>query len=288
MKRLLNIEVTSYCYADCLMCPRDEVKSLGYIEMNTIDQIVEKVNGVDLWEISISGRGEPLLHPDLELILKKLKQLNCPISIVSTGTYLNSENLDPIIEHIDKLRLSVSSIKPSVFKQIHRGLDYDKTWANIKEIIDIASDKLVIHLVGGEIIFDGLEETVEYLRDRGVEELYLMPLWNRAGELSQSADVGKRLELIRKLKIMASENEYLNEDKKIANEQCKYCSIGDSSLSINYKGELVGCFQDFANENILGDLRSDNLYTLIENRRKILGKMNICRECNSAQAVIWN
>ena len=56
MERLLNLELTSYCDANCSMCPRDNVCEFGYITMETIDYLIKKVENYALFEISLSGR----------------------------------------------------------------------------------------------------------------------------------------------------------------------------------------------------------------------------------------
>ena len=41
MERLLNLEFTTICYANCVMCPRNVVKEQGYIDEKTIDNVLE-------------------------------------------------------------------------------------------------------------------------------------------------------------------------------------------------------------------------------------------------------
>lgn len=153
MERLLNIEATSACYADCSMCPRDKVKVKGYVTMEVINSLIDKVKDYKLYEISISGRGEPTLHPKLVDIIKKLRKLNTRISVVTTTAGLNEDNYKQIIDAADILRISVSSIEKDIFKMVHRGLDYDKTWEMIEKVVDYKKDKINIHLVGGDVTF---------------------------------------------------------------------------------------------------------------------------------------
>ena len=122
MERLLNLEFTTICYANCVMCPRNVVKEQGYIDEKTIDNVLEFAKQQQLFEISISGRGEPTLHPNADSLLKRIHKLNVPLSIVTTTDGMNEENYKKIIDNIDILRISVSSIKKETFKKIHRGL----------------------------------------------------------------------------------------------------------------------------------------------------------------------
>ena len=52
MKRLANIELTNNCKADCSMCPRDALKDFGFIDLQTVDDIVEHLQKYDLSEVS--------------------------------------------------------------------------------------------------------------------------------------------------------------------------------------------------------------------------------------------
>ena len=117
MERLLNIELTSNCNANCSMCPRENVKDFGYITFETIDKIIEKVKKYTLFEISLSGRGEPTFHPKLVEILERLKCLSAPISIVTTTDGLNENNYKSCIDNVDIFRISVSSIDRNGFKK---------------------------------------------------------------------------------------------------------------------------------------------------------------------------
>ena len=103
MERLLNLEFTTICYANCVMCPRNVVKEQGYIDEKTIDNVLEFAKQQQLFEISISGRGEPTLHPNADSLLKRIHKLNVPLSIVTTTDGMNEENYKKIIDNIDIL-----------------------------------------------------------------------------------------------------------------------------------------------------------------------------------------
>ena len=284
MKRLINIELTTKCYANCMMCPRQSIKEHGYITMNNINNIVNYAKKQKLFEISLSGRGEPTLHPDIVPIVKNLQCINIPIPIVTTTDGMNETNYKDIMDNIDKLRISVSSIKKETFKKIHRGLDYEKTWEMIERIVSYNPRKVYIHLVGGEIIYDGIEETIEYFKERHVEKIFLFPLWNRAGNLKNNEE-NRRKKLINKYHIQYSEDEYMDKEKVNRLNQPNYCPIGDSSIMINFKGELIGCFQDFTNTVVVGSIDGDDNIELLQKKIKLLGNMPICRQCNTKKVI---
>ena len=283
MERLLNIEATSFCSANCSMCPRDCVKEFGYISMETIEQLIEKVKDYYLYEISISGRGEPTLHPRLVEIINKLRILNTTISVVTTTDGLNSNNYKSLVNNLDILRISVSSIDKNIFYKVHRGLDYDKIWNNIDLLVNYNPKKLHIHLVGGEETYPALEQTVKYFKNNDVDNIYLFPLWNRGGNVEEQEILDIRKRLVDKYHIYYSEDEYLDEEKTKMLQNPNYCPIGDTSIVVNYKGEMIGCFQDF--ENITKVCKVNDTKDFITSRGKILKKMPVCQRCNSYNQV---
>ncbi len=280
MERLLNVEATSFCNANCSMCPRDCVKEFGYISMETVEMLVDKVKDIALFEVSISGRGEPTFHPHLVDIINKLRDLKTTISVVTTSDGLTEKNYKTIVNSLDILRLSVSSIDRTTFKKVHRGLDYDKIWENIEKLTLYDPEKLHIHLVGGEETYPMLEPTIKYFKERDVNNIYLFPLWNRGGNIEEQEIQEIRKRLVEEYGIFYSEDEYLDENKVRQLSNPNYCPIGDTSISINFKGDMIGCFQDFNNETRICNVR-DNV-NFVEERAKMLKKMPVCRNCNSA------
>jgi radical SAM protein with 4Fe4S-binding SPASM domain len=66
----------------------------------------------------------------------------------------------------------------------------------------------------------------------------------------------------------------------------QYCPVGDSSVSVSYKGDLLGCFQDFGHTSTLGTVFSDTLDDMVKSRRSRLGKMPICRNCDAGKVAL--
>lgn len=286
MERLLNLELTSFCNADCSMCPRENIKEYGYITLETIDNLIKKIENYSLFEISLSGRGEPTFHPQLIDILKKLKKVSTNLSIVTTTDGLNDRNYKDCVDNVDTLRISVSSIDPEIFHQIHRGLDYEKIWNNINKLVKYNSQKLNIHLVGGEVTYHKLEDTIRFFKDNGVDNIHLFPLWNRGGSIKEQHINEMRKYLVDKYKIYYSEDEYLDAEKQKKFANPNYCPLGDTSIAVNFKGDMIGCFQDFENITRICNANDDNDF--IKERAKVLKRMPVCQNCNSAKMVRKN
>jgi len=293
-KILINIELTSRCFANCAMCPRQEVTDFGSISEETMETVLSQIDPEFVWEVNFSGRGEPTLHQNLPAVLSKLQRTSVKSALVTTGVCVTPAIAEALDSNVDKIRLSVSSFDSESFSRVHTGLNYKTVWENIAFMAKRFPQKIVCHLVGGPPIYDSLPETVAHLRSLGLSELYLFPLWNRAGSQETKQIRAKRLALLEELQIPPSEQEYANGDDeafkadnvKYCEVNKNYCPVGDSSMAIGYNGDIVGCFQDFGHKTVLGNIHRDNLKEVYERRKMLLGNMAICNGCNTKKEAL--
>lgn len=288
IKRLINIELTSNCPAHCAMCPRSQIKEKGFMSYKTLKNIVDQAQENNIWEITFSGRGEPTLHPHLPEMLSLCKKSSVTSALITTAVAMNKDNIEAC-KNVDVIRLSVSSFDKSTFEKIHRGLDYYKVWQNIDNLTNAIPEKIKVHLVGGETIYDHLEETINFFHKKNINSLYIFPLWNRGGNITAKDNMEKRQRLIDRFHLLPIEDEFCIKDRYIFNNYMqsktsinkKYCFHGDSSALITFKGDILGCFQDFGSNNVIGNINENSLKKLLDKRFYSLGNMDICKGCNS-------
>lgn len=291
-RMLVNIEATPNCPARCSMCPRELVQDRGFMDVSIMERIIEQIDPSYVWEVDLAGRGEPTIHPQFEQLLTVMRRTKVPTCVVTTGAAFNARTIQACATNLDVIRLSVSSVHRETFEAVHMGLDHEKVWRNIAQIASTAAGKVVVHLTGGPAIHRDLPDTVAALRRLGLNRIYLMPLWNRGGGLRLGADAKRRDELMARLNIQASENEYVKNSSRLSRwlrtvhgkiRNSDYCSVGDCSVSIGFRGDIVACFQDFRHSCNLGHISQDSLRCLLDARLSELGRMPICAECNSRQ-----
>jgi MoaA/NifB/PqqE/SkfB family radical SAM enzyme len=293
-KILLNIEATSNCSASCSMCPRTQIDSFGFMEPETCERLISQVDARRVWEICLAGRGEPTLHPRFPRLLEIVAASGIRTAVVTTGVNLNRKNLDACVRHADRIRLSVSSARRDLFAKIHVGLDYDRVWDRIETLAGEAAPKVFVHLTGGPDIYAGLPETVERLRELGIRNFQLLPLWNRGGGIDSRIENRARIAMATALGLTLSEEEHLQMPRwlfpfhllghKLTNR--RHCPVGDSSMSVSYEGEFLGCFQDFGHTSVVGSVFTDSLDGIVRSRRAKLGRMPICKGCDAHKVAL--
>lgn len=292
-KVLINVEATPSCPASCTMCPRSEIKDHGFMTVETMSRIVQQVDPSFVWELDLAGRGEPTIHPKFNELLKVMRSSSVTTAVTTTGVTLTQKNLDALVSEVDVIRLSVSSIDESIFRKVHVGLDYHKIWKNVAALAEAAPKKVIVHLTGGPVIYDSLPQTVRHLRSLGLKTLNLFPLWNRGGALTVSQEHAVRRNLIKDWGLNASESEYSSHNSRLTyfvhllrswTVNHEFCLVGDGSISIGYRGEILGCFQDFGHKSLMGNISHLKLKDVARQRAKVLGKMKVCEGCNSKEA----
>jgi len=262
--------------------------------LDVMESVISQVDPSFVWELDLARRGEPTIHPQFDDLLKIMSKAPVPTAVVTTGVTLNQRNVDALVNNIDLIRLSVSSINENAFRKVHIGLDYKKIWKNIAVLAEAAPEKVIVHLTGGPAIYESMPDTVNHLRSIGLVKLNVFPLWNRGGSIEARQDAQERSRLIKLLKLNASESEYAKHTGRlqyflhlvkgwIVNKQ--FCIVGDSSLSIGYRGEILGCFQDFGHVSNIGSMSGMKLKDAIKIRTELLGCMKVCVGCNSKEVV---
>ncbi len=121
----IYIEITNKCNLSCSFCPKDEVIKKD-ISLEEFENILKKIDNYTEY-VYLHVKGEPLIHPDFNGIIKLCKKYNKSVNITTNGTMLkyrineledirqinislqsltNIEKLYEIIEVVDKLSKS--------------------------------------------------------------------------------------------------------------------------------------------------------------------------------------
>jgi MoaA/NifB/PqqE/SkfB family radical SAM enzyme len=278
------------------MCPRALVKDNGFMTTETMERIVEQVDSSLAWEFDVAGRGEPTIHPQFNEMAALMRKSGVPTCVVTTGVSFTDANIRACAEDFDIIRLSVSSIDKEAFDKVHIGLKFDRIWRNIRALGEAAAGHTIIHLTGGPVIYDSLPRTVEHLRELGFRRFKLLSLWNRGGAYDSNEDRDRRKQLMAELDIPPSENEAWTGDGKVkffANlalgklQNRRYCPIGDSSVSISYRGDILGCFQDFGHTSNVGNIHKDKIRDIVAKRVTEVGQMKVCQGCDAHKVTLF-
>ena len=84
----IYIEITNICNLKCSFCPETN-REKKYMEIESFENILKKVKPYTNL-IALHIKGEPLLHPNLNEILKICEKEKIKVNITTNGTLLKS------------------------------------------------------------------------------------------------------------------------------------------------------------------------------------------------------
>jgi len=84
MFKKIYIEITNICNLKCKFCPETNRKK-DFMSIENFEETIKKIHKhTNL--VCLHVKGEPLLHPNLEDILKILEKYNLRANITTNGT----------------------------------------------------------------------------------------------------------------------------------------------------------------------------------------------------------
>jgi len=109
--RQVQIEITNRCNMDCPMCPREvldiELEHMSWDKfVIVVDKLMERQN------ITLTGWGEPFLHPRIFDMINFCKQRGHRVMITSNGLFSKEGIVEKIVgSRIDELTFSIDGVE---------------------------------------------------------------------------------------------------------------------------------------------------------------------------------
>lgn len=294
--KVIEIQTQSQCNAKCTICPHSNIYPKGFkhqqldwpILQKLIDEIADNKEKVD--RIIPYWNNEPFLDKRFIQILRyiKTKEIQCE---VSTNASALTESIADILtkeDLVNDLRISFFSSDRVIYNKIMPGLNFDKCIKNIQKLLELQKSntpknmKITINQVAYDG-FDRLKEEKECINIFGNNFNYhVFGYLDRVG----SNRVKNNLKI-----------QNLTEEEKLGITLAG-CSLNraESWFSICSTGEVVLCSQDWAKEEILGNVHNCSIQEIFlgGKREKVLEKLHsdlselsnfICTRCKLSDII---
>lgn len=197
----LRISVTDRCNLKCFYCRPDNMEFIPHEEILRYEEIARLVKALTkygLKKVRITG-GEPLVRPQIENLIKLLRDIPQieDIGMTTNGITLKEHAKKLKDAGLNRVNISIDSLKPELFYQITKG--------NLKDVIDgiIEAKKVGLEPIKvNAVIVKGLNEEealdfIDFATLYGVEVRFIemMPLGQ--GQIKWELDMVKPLDLIK-------------------------------------------------------------------------------------------
>ena len=132
-----HIELTSKCNERCIHCYIPHAQKNTDIEYDLMMNVLEQCRKMGVMTLVFSG-GEPMLHPDFCKFVRRAKDLDFNVTILSNLTVLNDEIISSLkYRHVSCVNVSLYSMEPDIHDEITTiNGSFEKTKKNILKLIE--------------------------------------------------------------------------------------------------------------------------------------------------------
>ena len=256
---LFQIQTINRCNANCPMCPYASTTATGLLQIMSdvvFKKIIDEISfREEVQLIVMSFQNEPLADKKLieraKYIKKKAPKVN--LELVSNGYLLTPNIANEIYDVFDEVELSVHAVKSETYSKVLGGLDFQKTLDNISYIKKSSKmrSKTVLRFVKQKVNVN--------------EYSHFKKFWRRNGFAVLGFDLNSRLHAVKdysKMKYREKWFQLLEVKllKFISPLLFSHCPIPNTAMYIRSNGDVVFCFSDWTEENILGNINNNSIY----------------------------
>lgn len=275
----VQVETTTVCNANCIMCPHDRItRHKGHMNFSLYKKIVDECVEYSKYLGSFLPflNGELFLASDWQVYLAyaRKKLPNVEICIFTNGSLLNKENIQLILDILpDRLNISFDGTSKSIFESIRRNLIYENIEQNIVNFIHARKERKsrkplvnisIIKMKNTEVKINAFYERWSSIVDSVTIDNFV----NWAGEINNNEETSN-----------AKVKDYRKPCMRLWNH-----------LVVLNTGEVAVCCLDYNGEVILGDLRHQSINeiwngTKLKEIRNIhlerdFDKISLCKNCS--------
>lgn len=279
--RSVHIEIANECNERCIHCYIPHDKKNKILPSDLFYKVLEEGRKLNIIHVSISG-GEPLLHKDFIPFLRKCRELDLSVNVLSNLTLLN----DMIIDEMKKnpllsVQTSIYSMNPQVHDSItNKSGSLEKTKNAVLKLIEAGIPVQISCPIMKQNKNDfstvqewGEKNNISVLIDYVIFAAYdhsKCNLQNRLSldEVESAIESQLSTDYINSLKETAIKKESLTEDDPI-------CSICRYFFCVSAEGDVFPCVG--WQSKIVGNIKNDSIKELWEDSI----------ELNSLRSIKW-
>jgi len=271
----LHIEITSKCNERCVHCYIPHEDKVSYINPDLFYDILEQCKDMRLLHLTISG-GEPLLHKNFLDFLRKCKEYDFSVNILSNLTLLDDEILKEMKEYpLLGVQVSLYSMNHNIHDEITQMKEsFEKTKNAILKLIENDIPLQISCPIMKQNIncFDDVVNWAKKYNIQVGDDYVIIARYNHTTQnLSCRLSINEIEKIINNK--VANDAKYL-EQIEIEAEKKKYitpndfvCSVCHSSICITDNGNVYPCagWQDY----VVGNMKETSLNDIWNNSEKV-------------------
>ncbi len=237
----IYVEPTNICNLKCVTCTPPEVKGrAGFISVNMWKDIVNYMKNVGSKPaITMIGRGEPLMHHEIDQLVNFAADKDFPCYLITNGTLLTSQKAEKLIQAgLSRIQFSLHATTSETYEKMTQKPLFETVIENINQFIRINDEAghpchVSVFSVVCSINAHEIAEFRKIWQDK-VDRVFMHNFFSLHGD-SKMADEAEQ---------------YIQPDQKIA----KGCVMPWTFFTIRWDGAIVPCPLDHASKIVVGNI----------------------------------
>lgn len=162
----LVIEISAVCNLKCVHCFRRVAVDLKphQMDLNLFKNLIIEASEIGVKKIVFSGWGEPLIHPNIDLMIKFCKMLKLDTALNTNGILL-SDFINIIVDYVDELYISLDIAKVRIFNSLIHSLE---EITKVKQLRGTLKPRVIALYTITRLNIDDVELFLELARSLGI------------------------------------------------------------------------------------------------------------------------
>lgn len=282
--RYVTLSLTNTCNLGCLNCRfHGPLKKKGdhepaHLSFEFVTELAHELQTIGVYEIILSGAGEPLLHPQIRDIIALLKDVGFFVTLITNGTLLNKGIIAHLIEaRLDVVKVSLWAKSQEEYRLNYPGIplsSFEKTLENMGALAQrkvehkSPAPRLIWHYPCNRNNMHNLERLIDRARAAGCNALTFSPLKTQRTTFAEQA-------------LSQTEQSELRRSLQKAKTLLQHASI-DHNIDMTLRRYTVGeavwntlpCYVGWIHARIAED---GNVYPCNHPCDLVLGDLHTCR-----------
>lgn len=283
-----SIEPTNHCNLKCPECPSGLgalTRPLGLLKINEFRNWIDQIKSTGFY-VQLFFQGEPFINKHLPQMIKYAQLNNVYISISTNGHFINSENVDFVLDNApDKLIYSMDGLDETSYQNYRVGGTFKQADEGLRTLIKRKNERgLKKPYVEFQFIVmkqneHQLDDVLKYGNDAGVDKVVFKTM-----QVSNYENAIKFLPENKKYSRYLVEND----SYRIKNKLKNHCFALWRTSVITWDGKVVPCCFDKDAEFNLGLLNGKSFKNIWKSseynafRQRVLKSrknISICTNC---------
>jgi GTP 3',8-cyclase len=263
----LEISPVGSCNHRCLFCAYDFI---GYpnrkLESARALKLIDELAQAGLKSLLFAGEGEPLLHPELDTLIRHAKGNGIDVGLFTNGQLLTPELAERILPSLSFIRFSFNGGDQTAYSRVHQVKPeaFTKVTAAIRNAVSVRDACAQGTSVGAQFVLipenmASLSAAAELLKKAGVDYLAIKPFIQQSDQQCYRLDTpippAALEECLRaaqrltdgKFKVMARSGAFANHGER-GYDHC----YGSAFITvINSAGDLASCLPYWDNADFV-------------------------------------